>query len=675
MQTPYIIVWNAQLQQNEVVVEIPHRRCETRVAGNFRFHFFPPDENQLIGKFSKRVHQRENDLWYEDGFMVRYPEPYNEDVRNKLEHFDLPSIELDGAFSRITVKDGCLKINGSATYLQTVYSFSQDEKIIISNNLPALENYLRANGETLTLNDQFLGSHLIQAPLAYYIFAGTQWNEIEYHDSLDTLHVDGSLRVELNNKLSDPEISKLTRSDRLDLLRARLAHSINEFCKWTDTDQITHHLTAGRDSRMSFSLFKENHKDRLLIETGGHAHTTDKVLANYISKHYGIQQSKSRPPVVGSGFSYASLLETTHPYRYQVALFRKQGYSTKFDSNKFVANGYLGNSTVYSGSKKRQIVPQENTALTPEAYQMLIDKYDSIVEAHEEVYGSDDVHRIFHLRYHTANKISATLQRLRLNSYCVYESDLLFMCYMLETPEDMLNNSLHYELIKRGDEHLVNAIPFEPGKSFPETGSTTEVTEFKGIKRIGAHRKFIQLNYNSILKHIASHSEHLPFFRNTYLDEIKNADTDNLPTLIINKLYALLGALELKGHPLDTYTEIEAETATMLDVYSVDFFQQVYLDGAVHTSGLPGMVFSDTGVYRSFVKLDENEELKVSIMSVPVERRQQFDVSEQEDGYTISYKLDGDGRYRVVHTAYNRVTKKRRELHRCHFVSQELAAA
>lgn len=674
MQTPYIIVWTYQNKHRNSDLDIPHRKCVKKSAGNFTFHFFPPDDEQLVSKFEKRIHQNDNDLWYEDGFMVRYPEPYIEDVGQKLEHFDLPSIELDGAYSRVSVNDGCLKIDGSATYLQTLYSFSGEGKFVFSNNLPTLESFLTKSGYELTLSDHFLSSHLIQSPLTYFMFAGTQWNEIQYHDSTETITFNGELKVDLEHKFQDDNISRLTRSDRLDMLHARLSHAIDQFCQWTDAEKITHHLTAGRDSRMSFSMFKEKHKDRLLIETGGHAHTTDKVLSNYISKQYELQQSITKQPTVGSGFSYSSVLAIKHPYRYQVALFRKQEYSTKFDPSKAVANGYLGNLAVYSGSQKQQILPREKTALSDTVYTKLINEYDEIIASLKSVYG-DDAYRIFNLRYNTVNKISGTLQRLKKYSFCVFESDLFFLCYALEKPEDMLNNSLHYELLKRGDEYLANAIPFEPGKSFPETGFTTEVTEFKGIMRIGAHRKFIQLNYDKIVQHITTYSDDIPFLRTGYLDEIKRVNRDNIPVLVVNKLYALLGSLELKGIPLTDYTEVDHETEMSSDVYSVDFFQQVYLDGALHTSGLAGMVYSDIGAYRCFVKLRSDEKLMVSIVSIKNEERQKVDISKQEDGYTIRYELDGSGRYRVVHTAYNGTTKTRRELYRRQFVNQSLAAA
>ena len=540
MHTPYLIVWNGSPTSFAPEIHIAHRRTERRTCGGFTFHFFPPSLGDTTALFEDRLHVDGDDLWFEEGFMVRYPEPYLGKVRDKLDDFELPSVELDGAFSRITVRDGVLKIDGSATYLQTLYSYTGEGSFVLSNNMPLMEDFLRSSAVRLTVNDLFFASHLFQAPLAYYIFTGTQWREIDYHDSLDTIRFDGELQVELENKLSNPTFETLPREERINVLHSRLQHLIDEFCSWTRTERVIHHLTAGRDSRLSFSLFKAKHADRLRVETGGHRHTTDKVVANYISKAYGLESSMTAPPVVGSGFSYADLNAVQHGYRYQVALFRMQAYRTAFNPNQLVANGFLGNSTVYGGTKKRQVLPREVTALAGATYDELESRYDSIIADHEAVYGPEQVHRLFHLRCHTANKVSGVLGRLRHFSFCLFESDLLFLSYMLEEPEQMTDNSLHYELMRRADPHLVSAIPFEPGKSFPGTGHTSEVTEFAGIKRVGGHMIFVQLNFDAILAHIRDHLSEIPFFRAEYLDEIADTDRENIPNLVVKKLFGVL---------------------------------------------------------------------------------------------------------------------------------------
>lgn len=318
---------------------------------------------------------------------------------------------------------------------------------------------------------------------------------------------------------------------------------------------------------------------------------------------------------------------------------------------------------------------EEATALTPESYAKLNSTYDQIISEHENIYGAEHVHRVFHLRYHTANKVSSILGRLRRFTFCVYESDLLFLSYMLEEPKNMLANNLHYELIHRSDPLLVTSIPFEPGKSFPEMGNTSEVTEFEGIKRVGGHRIFIKMNYDNILSHIRCNLHRLPFLRAEYLNEIENIDRDNITTLVINKLYGILGALEFKGYPLPNPVEIDDGTEGFSDVYNEDFFQQMYLDGALHTSGLAGMVFERKGTYRSFPKLGEDERLLVSIMSTPGEEKQRSEVTKQVDGYTVRFEVAYDSRYRIVHFAYNNKTKKRRELYRRRFVCQSLELA
>jgi hypothetical protein len=670
MQTPYIITRVDTADTHVMDVNAPGRVRVTKDCGPFRFYFFPPDDPKMQADLEARLHISGDSLWFEDGFMLRYPEPYQPDVSQKLDQFDLPSIALDGAFSRIIVADGTLKIDGSATYLQMLCSCTENGQFYFSNNQTLLEEILQIAGQELTLSDRFLASHLIQAPLAFYIFAGTQWNEISYHDSLDTIIYDSDLRIEIHNKLSDPEVEKMPRDQRIDLLHGRLQHLIDQFCKWTDTEKFTHHLTAGRDSRMSFSLFKENQKDRLRLETGGDPHTTDIVIAKYIAEKYGIDHHVPKSGAIVGGFSYSNLLQTQHPYRYQVALFRKQNYRTKFDKNTAVANGYLGNSTVYAGTKKRQILPQEQTALTPDAYAQIEEEYDKIIADHEVVYGSEQVHRVFHLRYHTANKISATLWRLRQFCFCAYESDLLFMTYMLENIAEMNKNSIHYEMIRRSDEDLLTTIPFEPGKSFPEFNHTSEVKEFKGIKRVGGHRKFIHVNFDAICAHLETHGDKLPFFRKEYLAEIAHINRNDIPTLVINKLFALLGALEMKGAPLESYEEIAGTANDLANIYTPDFFQQMYLDGAVHASGLPHMLYGKKCVYRSFASIPDGHKLLVSVISTPVEKGQKVEVTKQSDGYTIHFEVDHNARYRVVHFSYDTALKKRTEIFRTTFVAQ-----
>ncbi|MCX7568038.1 hypothetical protein OS189_16975 [Sulfitobacter sp. F26169L] len=660
MYTPYIITRIDSPDAQVFDVNIPDRVRIVRDCGNFRFYFFPPDHPKMLADLENRLHIHGENLWFEEGFMLRYPDPYQPDVSAKLDHFDLPSIALDGAYSRITVRDGVLKIDGSATYLQMMCSYTENGQFFYSNNQPALEDILALAGHKLTLNERFLASHLAQMPLAFFIFAGTQRNEIAFHDSVDTITYDGALHSEIHHKLTDPAIEALSRADRLDMLHARVQHTIDQYCIWTGTENFTHHLTAGRDSRMSLALFKETQKDRLLLLlTGGYPHTTDKVVANYVAKEYGITQALPKKSYSTNGFDYQAVQNTVHPYRYQVAMFRRQDYKTDFDPEVAMANGYLGNLMTYTGAKKKQMLPQEKGTLTPEAYADIDAIYDRHIEELSAAYGPENAFRMFNLKFNTTNKVSSVIGRLRKYFFCVFESDLLFLAYMLETPEDMHNNSIHYELIRRSDAALLNTIPFEPGKSFPEQGITSEISESKGIKRIAEHRKFIQLNYDLICAHIRDHAHHLPQFRATYMDEITDVQRDNIPVVIVKNMFALLGALELKGYPLKGFAQVAGQNNTAEDVYTMDFFQQMYFDGALHTSGLPGMVYTRKGVYRSFAKIPEGERLLVSIVSIPVEKPQKVTITQQDDGHTIHFEVERDSRYRVVHNSYSPETKRR----------------
>lgn len=676
MHTPYIVLWKEIHEAALASLVMDGRVPVRKTCGDFTFVFFPPDQERFLSELEDRLHIEGDNLWFEEGFMLQYPDPYTPVVRDKLALFELPSIALDGAFSRVQVIEGALRIDGSATYLQTLFSYQQGGAFAFANNYSLLEEYIRASGQTLSVSDAYFASHLYQAPLAYYIFCGTQWEEIDYHDSLDQLYFDGTLRVEIVNKFDDPAFTTLPRAQRLDILHKRLTHSINEFCKWSQVASISHHLTAGRDSRLSFALFKEQQKDRLKIETGGHPHTTDKVISSYICDQYGLQRSQIEPPVVGSGFSYSGLLNITHPYRYQVALFRAQDYTTKFNPEVFVANGFLGNSTVYEGSRTRQVLAPEACAMSPDFYAKVTARYEAILGKLIETYGEARAYRLFHLRYHTANKVSGVLGRLRRFSFCIFESDLFFLSYSLENSEDMLRNSLHYALINAADPKLARSMPYETGKSFPSEGGSFQTTEFKGVKRLGGHRLFIKLNFDAILAHIRAHAEMLPYLDVAYLDKIATEDRENISTLTINKLYALLGALEFKGSPLSSYKELDGDTGGG-DIYTVDFFKNLYLDKEVHSSGLPGMVYQRALTYRSFPMLDADEELLVRIIATPITSPASAKVQKDDDGYTVRLSVEADSLYRIVHYAYRRATREKREIYRTHVafqLPQDLAA-
>lgn len=327
----------------------------------------------------------------------------------------------------------------------------------------------------------------------------------------------------------------------------------------------------------------------------------------------------------------------------------------------------------YTGAKDRQILPREQTALNPVAYDALESIYDDHIAEITAAYGEDAAFRMFNLKFNTTNKVSSVIGRMRKFFFCVFESDILFLAYMQETTADMHNNSIHYEMLRRADPALLDTIPFEPGKSFAGTGRTSEVTEFKGIKRIGEHRKFIARNFESIISHIHTHGYHLKFYRPDYLDSIIGMNPTALPEPIVNKLYAILGTLEMSGYPLTDHAQIAGQNNTAADLYTTDLFQQMYFDGALHASGLSGMVYSHSGVYRSFVKIPEGMQLRSSIASIETGQKQKTKVTRQEDGHTIHFELEADGRYRVSHIAYNPKTKERTKLFHFNFVAQDVS--
>lgn len=673
MQTPYIITRIDTADTPVWDVNAPDRVRVVHDCGPFRFYFFPPDEPKMLADLDARLHIDGESLWFEEGFMLRYPDPYEPDVSRKLDQFDLPSIALDGAFSRITVAEGTLKIDGSATYLQMLCSCTVNGQFYFSNNQPLLQDMLALAGQELTLNEHFMASHLAQVPLAYFIFAGTQWSEIDFHDSMDTILYDsaGGLRTHMVNKLSDPAFEALDRDARLDLLYQRLQHTIDEYANWTGTDTFTHHLTAGRDSRMSFAMFKKAQGEKLLLMTGGYPHTTDKVIANYIAKQYGIKQVIHETDYSTNGFDYTALLNTTHAYRYQVATFRRQVYLTDFNSDLAIANGYLGNLMTYTGAKERQMLPLEKSALTPDMHAKLDTIYDRHIAQIGAAYGEEFAFRMFNLKFNTTNKVSSVIGRMRKFFFCLFESDLLFLAYMRENTADMHANSIHYEMMRRADPALLHMIPFEPGKSFTGVGHTSEVVDFKGIKRIGEHRKFIAANFDAIIAHIRACGHRLQFYRTAYLDDVAAMDPATLPEPAVNKLFAILGGLEMSGYPLDSYEQVAGENNTAADIYTPDLFQQMYFDHALHASGLPGMVYAHSGTYRSFARVPEDEELRVTIVR-PGYKGQEVEVTRQDDGHTIHFKLECDGRYRVMHFAYHHESKRKTELFRSTFVAQKL---
>jgi hypothetical protein len=677
MHTPYIIVHNESVHSLGTSIEMQGREAVRKSCGSYTIYLFPPTNDRCRSDLEQRVSCEGDRFRMEEGFMVRYPEPYQPDVRKKEELFQEKSIKLDGAYSRISIDDGTLKVDGSATYLQMMFSYQEQDMFVLSNNLPILEQYIERSGGSLSLNSDFFASHLIQYPLAFYVFAGTQWNEIQYHDSLDTLTFDGKLNISIENKLHDPDFESLDRGERFDLLYARLTHAVNEFTKWTGVSKINHHLTAGRDSRTSFGMFKENFSDKLLIETGGHPHTTDRVVSNYISKFYGIKSKNNITPTAvkkGSGFSYRKLLDTRHAYRPLVALFRLQHYREAFNPDAMIANGYLGNSLVYMGSEKRQLLPFEGTALTREYYDRLAQRYQDEITRISEAYGNTFAHRIFHLMYHTANKVSSTLVRLQGFGFCLYESDLLYLSYMLEGSEGMTQQIIHYELMKRADPTLVHCIPFEPGKAFPEHNRTSEVPDFKGVKRIGGHMIFLDKNLSLIADHFRNNADILPFFRTDFIDQMSNADPRNTAqSYVVNKTYGLLGAFEYFGRPLEGYNDDDSieDNTNSGDIYNVDFFEKVYFDNAVHVSGLPGTTYSKEGIYRVFWQAPEGHEFIVKIISTPVEKPQAVSTEKVDDGFIVRYSLDRSSRFRVIHLIVDPETKKSKEVFRTHFSARD----
>ena len=675
MHIPYLITWRDPMVADLVDgLVMPGRTVRKVECGDYALCFFPPEGERFARDLDARLYQEGDALWFEDGFMLRYPDAYEPQVSRKRELFDLPSIKLDGAFSRLRIVDGVLHIDGSATYLQMLFSHGEGEGFALSNNLQILEAFCRRSGRKLTSNPDFFASHLVQNSLTFYVFAGTQWREVSYHGSLDTLHVeDGKLTARMQNKFLDVDFECLPRDERMEVMYRRTTHLVTEFVKWSGVTRISHHLTAGRDSRASFAVFKSQFPSELVIDSGGHPHTTDRVIAHYIGELYGIRQSAARPPVKGSGFSFAKLLGTRHPYRQMVAMFRLQELRTKFDPERMIVTGYLGNLAAYNGSRSRQMLRAEDSPLKMDVHARLLTRYEAALAEIVASYGKGVANRIFHLKYNTTSKVSGTFVRLSRFSFCIFESDLLFLAYMLEGPEGMGAHSVHRELIARSDATLLHNVPFEPGKSFPEQNTTSEVTGFDGIKRIHGHRLFFSANSTRIADHIALHLDKVAFVRPDFVDEIRDAHPDNPSAHVVNKAYAVLGALEFLGFPLADFEDgigNDDSEAAADSVYDVAFFKRMYLDNAIHVSGLGGTIYGQEGLYRVFWQPPEGHELIVKIVATPAEQGQKVEVSRENDGHTVRYSLNQTGNFRVVHYSRDPGTKRNIEVFRTTFTAR-----
>ena len=666
MQTPYVL-YDKRNGPLDTSVTVPHRRRIVRDTRSHRFVFFPPDDDDEVVRFERRLHADGETLLYEDGFMLRYPSPYVERAADKIPLFSAPSGELDGFFSRIVASDDVVTIDGSGMYLQTLCSYAGNGHVLFGNLPELLLDVARANGLPLTRNEDFFVNHHFNYSLAYYASCGSPYAEIALHDSLETIRVGAAVGTELEDKFHCPALTGLPREERLDLLYERLGHVISEYCRYVDVDVIGHNLTGGRDSRASFALFLDRVPDRLEVVTGGMAYTQDRVISDHIVRRYGLSARTTADEQPGSiGFDYRAVMDKTDLLEWFVPLFRRIEVRTKFDPNAFEASGYLGNVITFSGTERNQIITDNRFRLTPEAERRVRANYDRQIERLRDAYG-DRCHAAFNIMFNTTNKVASVCRRLKKHTLCIFELDVMQACYFAESAEDKAAGGLHYEMIRRADPALLYEVPFEHNKCFPDLPGTFELAGFRESGMPRPYKRFAEDNLESIVAHLREHAERLGFVEPAFFDLIESHRGGELPPLLVNKIYASLGTLEFQG------VRFEADALVIErdgDHYTPAFFEQVYLERERFASGLPAMTYRPDLHFVSRVTLPIGSKLRVDIRSATGSGPLECRTRETRDGHVTACTLPADGQYRIVWSAHDPETKAVVQLYRTALVAK-----
>lgn len=96
MHTPYLITWRDPMVADLVDgLVMPGRTVRKVECDDYVLCFFPPEDERFARDLDARLYQEGDALWFDDGFMLRYPDPYEPRVSRKRELFDLPLIKLD----------------------------------------------------------------------------------------------------------------------------------------------------------------------------------------------------------------------------------------------------------------------------------------------------------------------------------------------------------------------------------------------------------------------------------------------------------------------------------------------------------------------------------------------------------------------------------------------------
>ncbi|MBX2880562.1 MAG: hypothetical protein KTR32_11545 [Granulosicoccus sp.] len=629
--------------------------------------FFPPEQDKGAAQFQDRVAAGTDSLYYEDGFMLRFPEPYIVKADEKRDIFDAPSHELDGFFSRIVAKGDTVTVDGSGLYLQMLCSYAECGLVVFSNCYTLLYKFLVANGRSLTINDDFFANHFFNYSLAYYTCAGTPYQEIVFHDSLQTIEISGTVSTSLHNKFKTDALEAMEREDRIDLLHSRLGHVLDQYCKYLNLDVLGHNVTGGRDSRTSFSLFMEKHQDKLLIKTGGYNYMPDRVISNYISKRYGIPASKVDEATAPKAYSYERVMEMPYHEELFIPMFRKVAINSRFDEREFIASGYLGNVMTFAGTEKNQIMRDNRFNIAPEVQLRLEKNYDRAISELQKVYG-ESAYAMFNIMYNTTNKVASVCRRLKMHTFCVFEMDIMQSCYLLESAEQKKGSSIHYELMKRSNPDLLNEVPFENNKSFEGATSTFEIQQFREAGNPRLYKKFLEKNLSLVVRHLKYWQSELPFLTHDFIIQVEQLVGKEIPVLMINKIYAALGTLEFKGKRLHGYENYENDDTS--SIYNQDFFEGLYLERQVYTSGLPGMVYSPDVVFKTFVDLEEDETLRVVLAHARTDQRYKLELEFQGDGYLARFRVPESAKYKVFISAHSHASKKTRQIYQTTFVAK-----
>lgn len=668
MQTPYLLI-KSDDSSVSTHVSMDHRQQVQHSVSGYQFLFYPPDNEREIARFQDRVHSEGDSLYYEDGFMLKYPEAYAPKVRDKLSLFTMPTPELDGFFSRIQLHDDTVTIDGSGLYLQLLFSYQKNGLIAFSNNLQLLRDFLISNDISLETNEDFFANHQFNYSLAYYCSAGTQYREISFHDSMETITINDTVNSHLDNKFFLDRFAALERKDRIELLHKKLSYSLTEYVRYIGVDKIGHNVTGGRDARTSFSLFLGEFRDELEIElvTGGFNYSHDKVISNFIAKRYDLKVRHSDEIVSDYEFNYRAVMDKEFAEEWFLPLFLKVQVNTNFNSHDFVANGYLGNVMTFSGTHKNQIITDNRYKLEETWVSKLEDNYFDKLAKLEAVYG-DKACAMFNIMYNTTNKIASHRRRLKQSTFCIFEFDFFQMCYLLESDHEKKCGSLHYELMRRANPDLLTTVPFESNKSFEGMEDTFEMQGFKDAGMPRPYKKFLEANLPSIIKHLRDNRHNTAYLSDGFYDLLEEFQGKEIPPLLTNKIYAALGALEFKGIKYEGYTsKLNIQGGNL---YTVEFFEGLYLESQLYSSGLPAMVYTDQVVFKSYLKLESQEKFRVVIRNAETSEQFPVEILPEVDGYLMKFTVPTSAKYRVNFSKYNPETKLITQLFKTSFVAK-----